>query len=74
MPNYPMWTQKMVVVGCMVLHSFISEHDNKDSDFARFNLDLILSQLYWKGLTDMQLHWIISFYIGSQHRHYECIS
>ena len=39
MSVYPLWKQKMIVVGTMVLHNFIREHQSGDLDFDRVERD-----------------------------------
>jgi hypothetical protein len=39
MPMYPLWKQKMIPIGLMVIHNFICEHNSGDLDFKRVERD-----------------------------------
>jgi hypothetical protein len=43
MPMYPLWKQKMILIGLMVIHNFIREHNSGDLDFERVELMKIMS-------------------------------
>jgi hypothetical protein len=36
---YPLWKQKMIPIGLMVIHNFIREHNSGDLDFGRVERD-----------------------------------
>jgi hypothetical protein len=39
MPMYPLWNQKMIPIGLMVIHNFIREHNSGDLVFERVERD-----------------------------------
>jgi hypothetical protein len=39
MPMNPLWKQKMILIGLMVIHNFIRDHNSGDLDFERVERD-----------------------------------